>query len=71
MTTSTLDQTVEGRLRSQGVRYTTARRAVVAVRQAEWRAAGGESGTALSMAILALRLGEPTGAHAATHRANF
>ena len=31
MTTSTLDQAVEGRLRSSGVRYTAARRAVVAV----------------------------------------
>ena len=30
MTTSTLDQTVEGRLRGNGVRYTAARRTVVA-----------------------------------------
>ena len=46
------------------------RRAIVAARQAEWRAAAGDPGMALSLATLALRLAQLSGAGAAAAAAH-
>ena len=45
--------------------------ALVAARQAEWRAAGGDPGAAISLATLALRLAKASGAAAAAAAANL